>query len=88
MRTHIRTHFNKKTTDLNEDNYISCVIAEENNGELHPITSTIAQPEIHSCDKCSYSSAYKNNVVRPRISFSSFPLHRSPVSLFFFQIVL
>lgn len=66
MRTHIRIHFDKKTNDLNEDNYISCIIDEENNGEVHPITPTVVQPtvpEVHNCEKCSYSSTYKTNVV-------------------------
>lgn len=63
MRTHIRIHFDKKTNDLNEDNYISCIVDEENNGEVHPVTPTVVQPEVHNCEKCSYSSAYKTNVV-------------------------
>lgn len=29
MRTHIRMHFDKKTSDFNEENYISCILEED-----------------------------------------------------------
>uniref|UniRef100_A0A1B0G172 Zinc finger protein ush n=1 Tax=Glossina morsitans morsitans TaxID=37546 RepID=A0A1B0G172_GLOMM len=29
MRTHIRMHFDKKTTDLNEEHYMSCILEDE-----------------------------------------------------------
>lgn len=29
MRTHIRMHFDKKTNDFNEENYITCILEED-----------------------------------------------------------
>uniref|UniRef100_A0A1A9WUM3 Zinc finger protein ush n=1 Tax=Glossina brevipalpis TaxID=37001 RepID=A0A1A9WUM3_9MUSC len=29
MRTHVRMHFDKKTTDLNEEHYMSCILEDE-----------------------------------------------------------
>lgn len=78
MRTHIRMHFDKKTSDFNEENYITCEI-EEDNGDI--VQASVASalspnvqsaqkenshtttPPIHCCDKCSYSSTFKGNVV-------------------------
>lgn len=88
MRTHIRMHFDKKSSDFNEEHYISCIL-EEDGMELPPptatpaaaaaaaATSTVAatagaatsvncetgSAQLHSCDKCNYSSSYKGNVV-------------------------
>uniref|UniRef100_A0A1B0D6Y1 Uncharacterized protein n=1 Tax=Phlebotomus papatasi TaxID=29031 RepID=A0A1B0D6Y1_PHLPP len=66
MRTHIRMHFEKKTTDFNEENYITCIL-EEDGVEIPPaaqINPETLQPQMHSCDLCNYSSSYKGNVVR------------------------
>ncbi|XP_055683950.1 zinc finger protein ush isoform X2 [Lutzomyia longipalpis] len=66
MRTHIRMHFEKKTTDFNEENYITCIL-EEDGVEIPPaaqINPEALQPQMHSCDLCNYSSSYKGNVVR------------------------
>lgn len=82
MRTHIRMHFDKKSTEFNEENYISCILEDDNN-ELSPSSaaqamaapsnnsnqnsspshSDIIVSQLHSCDKCNYSSTYKGNVV-------------------------
>lgn len=72
MRTHIRMHFDKKTNDFNEENYISCILDEHCDTEVAQSTSTStigantentqSQP-LHHCDKCNYSSTYKGNVV-------------------------
>lgn len=65
MRTHIRMHFEKKTTDFNEENYITCIL-EEDGVEIPPaaqINPETLQPQMHSCDLCNYSSSYKGNVV-------------------------
>lgn len=69
MRTHIRMHFDKKTNDFNEENYISCILDEDNNGDSHPVTTPTNQPETHYCDKCSYTSSFKGNVVRAKYFF-------------------
>lgn len=74
MRTHIRMHFDKKTNDFNEENYISCTLDEESTDAQTPIISLSNQalsPEnpaavvaqTHHCDKCSYSSNFKGNLV-------------------------
>lgn len=76
-------HFDKKTNDFNEENYISCTLDEENS-ETHAQTATLsssaltnrassspenAQPisaataQTHHCEKCSYSSQFKGNLV-------------------------
>lgn len=67
MRTHIRMHFDKKSTDFNEEHYISCIL-EEDVLEIPPVAQLAptesVQPQLHCCDKCNYSSSYKGNVVR------------------------
>ncbi|KAG4074864.1 hypothetical protein HA402_009289 [Bradysia odoriphaga] len=67
MRTHIRMHFDKKSTDFNEEHYISCIL-EEDVLEIPPVAQMAptesVQPQLHCCDKCNYSSSYKGNVVR------------------------
>lgn len=30
MRTHIRMHFDKKTSDINEEHYMACILEDEN----------------------------------------------------------
>lgn len=77
MRTHIRMHFDKKTNDFNEESYISCTLDEENT-EAQAVTLTnqssssppenvqsiaVATAQTHHCDKCSYSSTFKGNLV-------------------------
>lgn len=66
MRTHIRMHFDKKSTDFNEEHYISCIL-EEDVLEIPPVAQMVptesVQPQLHCCDKCNYSSSYKGNVV-------------------------
>lgn len=70
-------HFDKKTNDFNEENYISCTLDEENveiptaspttlasNQASSPEnipSATVAQ--IHHCDKCSYTTTFKGNLV-------------------------
>lgn len=84
MRTHIRMHFDKKTNDFNEENYISCTLDEENTDTPAPasipttvsssslIPNPVSSPEnaqaaaiaqIHHCDKCSYTTSFKANLV-------------------------
>lgn len=81
MRTHIRMHFDKKTNDFNEENYISCTLDEESEAQT-PISSLSNQapsPEnlatviaqTHHCDKCSYSSNFKGNLVSVNLIFIS-----------------
>lgn len=65
MRTHIRMHFDKKTSDFNEENYITCIL-EEDGVEVPPATQIQSEPIpsiLHYCDMCNYSSSYKGNVV-------------------------
>lgn len=81
MRTHIRMHFDKKTNDFNEENYISCTLDDEN-AEASVVATTplplptasnqISSPDnsqplpvtqIHHCDKCSYTTTFKGNLV-------------------------
>jgi hypothetical protein len=35
MRTHIRMHINQKSGDINEENYISCIL-DDNSTEIPP----------------------------------------------------
>lgn len=73
MRTHIRMHFDKKTNDFNEENYISCTLDEENTETPASLINQTSSPEnaqaiaanvqTHFCDKCSYSSTFKGNLV-------------------------
>lgn len=78
MRTHIRMHFDKKTNDFNEENYISYMLDEENveaqattlpttltnqNKSPENAQATAATAQTLHCDKCSYSSMSKGNLV-------------------------
>lgn len=82
MRTHIRMHFDKKSSDFNEEHYISCILEEDGLEIPSPAATVIpqqsqeqnntSQPQLHSCDKCNYSSSYKGNVV----SFQRITLQR------------
>lgn len=90
-------HFDKKTNDFNEENYISCTLDEENaetqapnptptptptlilpaslsNQTPSPDNSTAVTGQAHNCDKCSYSSNFKGNLVSLQhiFEFSSF----------------
>lgn len=87
MRTHIRMHFDKKTNDFNEENYISCTLDEENtethssslpisssslsNQTSSPENSTVATTQTHHCDKCNYTSNFKGNLVSVRKKINS-----------------
>lgn len=82
MRTHIRMHFDKKTNDFNEENYISCTLDDENAESTVVATTPLPLPtvsnqissspdnslplpvtHIHHCDKCSYTTTFKGNLV-------------------------
>lgn len=78
MRTHIRMHFDKKTNDFNEENYISCTLDDDNAETIVALPSVSlpnqsSSPEnaqtaaitqtTHHCEKCSYSSTFKGNLV-------------------------
>lgn len=79
MRTHIRMHFDKKSSDFNEEHYISCIVEDDGLEHQVPPVATTAGPSapntqnsqhdgnsstlMHNCDKCNYSSSYKGNVV-------------------------
>lgn len=86
-------HFEQKSNDFNEENYISCTLDEENaNAENQAATGTananatarppssstsnqVASPEnvqsvsaaaaiqTHNCNKCNYTTTFKNNLV-------------------------
>ncbi|XP_070067506.1 zinc finger protein ush isoform X2 [Drosophila takahashii] len=75
MRTHIRTHFDKKTSDVNEEHYMTCIFEEEGNQEMPPaggasasavvsIDSMDHPSQMFNCDYCNYASSYKGNVLR------------------------
>ncbi|XP_017075403.2 zinc finger protein ush isoform X2 [Drosophila eugracilis] len=76
MRTHIRTHFDKKTSDVNEEHYMTCIFEEEGSTLVQelapssgPSTTTghdsMEHPsQIFNCDYCNYGSTYKGNVLR------------------------
>ncbi|XP_016985639.1 zinc finger protein ush isoform X2 [Drosophila rhopaloa] len=76
MRTHIRTHFDKKTSDVNEEHYMTCIFEEESSTpsqELPPSAGGAATvvhdsmdhaSQMFNCDYCNYASTYKGNVLR------------------------
>lgn len=88
MRTHIRMHFDKKTNDFNEENYISFTLDDENAEAPVTVTTPLPQPavsnqisspdnsqplpiaQIHHCDKCSYTTSFKGNLVCNSFHFS------------------
>jgi hypothetical protein len=48
MRTHIRMHIDRKTSDVNEENYISCIL-DDDSTEIPPLgASKIPSPHIIS----------------------------------------
>lgn len=78
MRTHIRTHFDKKTSDVNEEHYMTCIFEEEPVAPVAQPSLGLELPEpmetqqqqqqqhpaqIFNCDYCNYASTYKGNVV-------------------------
>lgn len=48
MKTHIRMHFDKKNADCNEENYISCILGDDNTDQTsnHHIQRTSAQTSV------------------------------------------
>lgn len=79
MRTHIRTHFDKKTSDVNEEHYMTCIFEEDAAGQAAAqpppppalsldLAGQVEQLDQHpaqlfNCDHCNYASTYKGNVV-------------------------
>lgn len=66
MRTHIRMHFDKKTSDFNEENYISCEIEEDNGDIVQTSTASIVSASVLAANA---QIALKEN------SQSSSPIH-------------
>ncbi|KAK9687875.1 hypothetical protein QE152_g35942 [Popillia japonica] len=78
MRTHIRMHFDKRSPDLQEENYITYIMDDETNSvEISPTTNAAGTEDrptspsleghsetLHHCQHCAYSSIYKANVIR------------------------
>lgn len=51
MRTHIRMHIDKKSGDVNEENYISCIL-DDDSTEIPPAAAAkTPSPEIHEQQK-------------------------------------
>ncbi|CAG9853701.1 unnamed protein product [Phyllotreta striolata] len=78
MRTHIRMHFDKRSSDLQEEKYISYILEDESTNTIEvnvtsadsseektssPVTDS-SSDALHYCLHCSYSSNYKANVLR------------------------
>lgn len=67
-------HFDKKTPDLNEEDFMSCILEDTDSDIIPrplsqqsspPITgqSPLIPPQIYMCELCTYSSPYKGNLV-------------------------
>lgn len=51
MRTHIRMHIDKKSGDINEENYISCIL-DDDSTEIPPAAAgKTPSPEIYETSK-------------------------------------
>lgn len=66
MRTHIRMHFEKKSQEFNEENYITCIL--ENDETIEPAASTAPvvapqEQQVHRCDLCNFTANSNANVV-------------------------
>lgn len=71
MRTHIRMHFEKKSQEFNEENYITCIL--ENDETIEPAAAAAAvavtersmqeQSQVYRCDLCSFTATSNANVV-------------------------
>ncbi|XP_056630448.1 zinc finger protein ush isoform X1 [Diorhabda sublineata] len=79
MRTHIRMHFDKRSSDLQEEKYISYILEDEGSNTVEvnvtsaesseekvssPIAESNVSENLHYCLHCSYNSTYKANVIR------------------------
>lgn len=60
MRTHIRMHFDKKSSDFNEEHYISCILEEDG---LEIPASTV--PPIAAVDGVTVAVNSGANVAMP-----------------------
>lgn len=66
-------HFDKKTPDLNEEDFMSCILEEDDSDiptthsqqSSPPITgqSPLIPPQLYLCELCKYTSPYKGNLV-------------------------
>lgn len=66
MRTHIRMHIDKKSGEFNEENYISCIL-DDDNTEIPPAAS-IKTPSPENLDQ------YKTNVIIKPSRLSKSPI--------------
>ena len=62
MRTHIRMHIDKKTGDVNEENYISCIL-DDDSTEIPPLSgiNKIPSPPGDNIKKISLRTQPKIN---------------------------
>lgn len=58
MRTHIRMHFEKKSSEFNEENFITCIL--ENDETIEPGSE---HAQVHRCDVCNFTANSKASVV-------------------------
>lgn len=63
MRTHIRMHFEKKSQEFNEENYITCILENDETIEPTGAATAPAEPQVHRCDVCNFTANSKANVV-------------------------
>lgn len=90
MRTHIRMHLDKKSNDINEEHYISCILQDDST-EIPPLGASIVASatspgiveqtnaqQLFSCESCNYSSTSKGNVIRHNKLVH--PTAQSPIS--------
>lgn len=54
MRTHIRMHFDKKSNDFNEENFISCIVEDEGSEhQVLPVPAASASNAINNTQSTS-----------------------------------
>lgn len=63
MRTHIRMHFEKKSQEFNEENYITCILENDETIEPSGAAAASTEPQVHRCDVCNFTANSKANVV-------------------------
>ena len=71
MRTHIRMHIDKKTGDVNEENYISCIL-DDDSTEIPPANvSKVPSPHDSGKKNCLKSLSKANNTEKQDIKINT-----------------
>ncbi|KAG5675916.1 hypothetical protein PVAND_005775 [Polypedilum vanderplanki] len=78
MRTHIRMHIDKKTSDVNEENYISCIL-DDDSTEIPPLNaSKIPSPHIVN-NEVNHTVLKSSKLTSPEIEPSEIVIEKNVI---------